>query len=144
MAQRNFHMPPIAAEIENTIEYDGEDISTFRADQVLERAPDDSLKTKKRNRTKIGADSMGWNPAMAKDMPIALCDDCRHPPWRFPRRPIPRTGLLAMQNAVRCQCGRLLCPHCRVEGSDGRHRCRRCNRLHRLRTLITWIFWTKV
>lgn len=96
--------------------------------------PDGTEQTIRTLRHKHLSDDTEYSQLMAsrrKPIDLGVCQDCRHPPWRFPFRPQPRDGLVRLDLAVRCRaCNALLCPRCSCRGSDGHVRCVRCHRTH--------------
>ena len=87
-----------------------------------------------------------WNPAMLRAKPpvlIGVCQDCRYPPPVGFRRDQPTHGLVSLNHAKLCECGKLCCPRHILRCSDGESRCWLCGRRFRRRSFLLSLFFTR-
>lgn len=87
-----------------------------------------------------------WTPAMllAKPpVPVGVCQDCRYPPLRGLHRDPPCHGLVSLNQATLCECGKLCCPRHIVRCSDGQARCWNCGGKFRRKNFLLSLFFTR-
>lgn len=75
-------------------------------------------------------------------MLLAICEDCRYPPYRFPWRYKPRHGVFNQKLGHRCaghHCGKQLCPRDAIRYHH-HYYCLSCFRKERIKTWFLKIF----
>lgn len=145
MAQESFQMPPLNSETETEIrDAEGNRIDSFRATDGIALDEDNHRIQRAWHEARITSDGFAWHPGMLQaGIHIGQCALCASPPWTFPSRSRPTTGLVRIASAVHCgRCGRLLCPRHRRE-VDGKVLCIPCARRRRFWRLLDRIFFAR-
>jgi hypothetical protein len=145
MAARTPILPPASEEI-RTLLYDrnGEPILQVSASKQIIQDPVRGMIAQTLNSSIELSCGMQWHPGLLNGpqaVLIGVCEICRHPPYRFPRRERPTHGIVSLQAACRCVCGLLVCPRHAMQCDDGRWRCPRCASRYRLGRFFLGLFF---
>ena len=144
MARKTFKMPGARRTIKTVVQDpDGNPMAEVTAGGYMTHLPDGSVVTYQQNTTMGLRDDRTFHPGM-ENVQLAICNDCRIPPYTFPFRHKPRSGLVSLQDGgIRCTgCLHYLCPDHARRCSDGHVRCSRCRRWYWLRRLARKVFMT--
>lgn len=131
---------PTTNQVNRTVvaDHQGRPILVLTGGEYMVHEQDGSITVRKEGHSIELMDGTAWYPAMSagpQGVKLGCCELCRHPPYRFPFRELPRHGLVSKWK--RCaRCGQLVCPRHRRPGADGKWRCVRCKRM-------AWLDWLK-
>ena len=144
MARKKIKLPGAKRTIKTVVQdVEGNPLAESTADGYMIHLLDGSVVTFQQNTAMGLYDGRTWHPGM-KNVQLAICRDCRKPPYTFPVRRLPRSGLVSLQDGgIRCAgCLHYLCPDHAHRCSDGSIRCSRCRFWFRLRSIGRKLFMT--
>lgn len=148
MSRANFQSP-VGTRTETVVrDAQGNPIESFVVTEELSLGPNDQPQLLRHHEMVINENGRGVYPALATANPpiyLGQCGLCPNPPWTFPFRRRPTTGLVTMDmdSTAHCtSCGLLLCPSHQRE-IDGSVLCIVCARRSKFWRFVNRIFFER-
>ncbi len=99
---RQFNLPNVNETIESIL-LDENSIPILRveAGEYEVHELDGSMTHRRVNNSILLMCGTEWHPGMWKEVPVGVCELCRHPRYKFPLREKPRHGIVSLARATR-------------------------------------------